>query len=489
MGSFREFLDNLKGYNEINTVEEQIDWDLEAAAICTMSQRVGGPAVLFSNVKDYPNMLLTGAVFSGPGFYYWPQEKRLMHGRMAVALDLEPDTHYEEFVETILDRGKAPIRAIEVESGSSQQLVIDDVDLYSYPIPRLHEKDGGRYLTSHIMLHRDQENGWTNLNMEPLMLYRRNMLVRTKPSRQTMPSQSEVIIEKYHRQNKPAPFAIVIGAPPALTMTARFNNPPGADEYGFAGGLGLKPLILVKAKLSDILVPADAEMILEGHVYPGDMAEGGPFPSLSFYEEKKEGYVYRVECITQRRDAILPFSVEGVKSSDSMCLLSLMHSAQMLNLLRTNGIPAKWMTMPVEAKLSLGVVALHSPQPVPGLPGRAAHLVFGKSPYIRQMIFVDNDVDPQDFTTSVLTDKIYKASFQRNYFVSPQAEKPLGLTENHDFNSGLTSTAFIDATWRLDRAPETIPRRINFEVCFPEDVKNDLLRKWNKELKLTPKAW
>ena len=488
MGSFREFLNNLRSYGEINTVEEEIDWDLQAAAICTMSQRVGGPAVLFSNVKDYPNMPLTGAVFCGPGFYYWPQQKRLMHGRMALALDLEPDTHYEEVMETLLERIKSPIRAIQVESGSSQELVIDDVDLYKYPIPRLHEKDGGRYLTSHVILHRDEENGWTSFSMQPLMLYRRNMLVHGRPTRLTMPSQSEIIIEKYHRQKKPAPFAVVIAAPPALTMGARFNNRPGTDEYGFAGGLGLKPLILVKAMLSDILVPADAEMILEGHVYPGEMAEEGPFPSLSFYEERKKGYVYRVERITQRRDPILPFAVEGAKPSDSMCLLSLMHSAQMINLLRTNGIPAKWMTIPVEAKLVLGVVALHRPQPVPGLPGRAAHLVFGKSPFIRQMIFVDDDVDAQDFTTSVLIDKVYKANFSRNYFISPQAQKPLGLTENHDFDSGLTSTAFIDATWRLDRAPETIPRRINFEVCFPDDVKKRVLSRWNEELKLTPKA-
>jgi 4-hydroxy-3-polyprenylbenzoate decarboxylase len=488
MGSFREFLNNLKGYDEVNTIEEKIDWDLQAAAICAMSQRAGGPAVLFSNVKDYPNMPLTGAAFCGPGFYYWPQQKRLMHGRMAVALDLEPDTHYEEVMETLLERIKSPIRAIQVESGSSQEVEIEDVDLYKYPIPRLHEKDGGRYLTNQVILHKDEESGWTGFSTQPLMLYRRNMLVHGRPARQTTPSQSEIIIEKYHRQKKPAPFAIVIGAPPALTMGVRFGNPPGTDEYGFAGGLGLKPLILVKAKLSEILVPADAEMILEGHVYPGETAEEGPFPSLSFYEERKQGNVYRVELITQRRDPILPFSVDGAKSSDTMCLLSLMHSIKMTNLLRSNGIPIKWMTIPLEAKLVLAVAALYTPQPAPGIPGRAAHLVLGKSPFIRQMIFVDDDVDAQDFTTSVLTDKVYKAAFHRNYFISPRAEKSAGLTENHDFESGLTSTAFIDATWRLDRAPETIPRRVNFEVCFPDDVKKRTRSRWNEEFKLTPKA-
>src|SRR3989304_664631 len=105
------------------------------------------------------------------------------------------------------------------------------------------------------------------------------------------------------------------------------------------------------------------------------MAEEGPFASISFYTERVQSFVYRVECITQRRDPILPFVAEGARPSDSMCLLSLLHSAELTNLLRRSGVPVKWVTLPVEGRLVLAIVCLAS-QPIPGLQGRSADLMF-----------------------------------------------------------------------------------------------------------------
>jgi len=79
MASFRSFLDDLIKKDELKTITDQVDWDLESSAICAMSQRTGGPAVQFANVKEYPGMPLVGSVFSGPGMFEWPQQKRKMH--------------------------------------------------------------------------------------------------------------------------------------------------------------------------------------------------------------------------------------------------------------------------------------------------------------------------------------------------------------------------------------------------------------------------
>jgi 4-hydroxy-3-polyprenylbenzoate decarboxylase len=491
MPVFRDFLDDLKRNEELRVIDEEIDWDLQASAVCAMTQRVGGPAIQFSNVRDYPGVPLVGSVLAGPGFLEWPQQERKMQGRIAIASGLDKDTHYDEVMETLSERKKAPIRAIEVGAGPSQEVVIEakDVDLYKYPIPRLHDKDGGRYLTSQVVLTRDAEAAWTNFGVYRLMLLGRNRLVQGTAPRLTRPRDIEKMVAKYGARGEPLPFAIVIGAPPAMTMASCLASPEGTDEYALAGGLGLTSISLVKAKLSDILVPADAEIILEGHIYPGEMAEEGPFASISYYTPKAKNFVYRVELITQRRNPVLPFVAEGARASDSMCLFSMLHSVEMLDFIRGFGVPAKWVTMPVETKLVLGVVSIMRPQPVPGLPGRAAMLIFGISPLIRQLIFVDDDVNSEDFVISVMLDKVYKAHFYRDYHISPRADKPLGLTENHDFETGLTSTAYIDATWRLDRAPETLPRRVTFEACFPEEVQDNVIRIWNEELKLTPTAW
>ena len=197
--------------------------------------------------------------------------------------------------------------------------------------------------------------------------------------------------------------------------------------------------------------------------------------------------VYNVECITQRKDPILPFEVEGARASDKMCMLSVMHSAEIHEYLQLCGVPVKWVTLPVEGKLCLAIVSLSS-QLLPGYPGRLSELIYSMSPYVRQVLVVDSDVDSEDLVKALM-DRVLKANFKRNYFISNRSDNPLGLTENHDFNTNTSSTLCIDATWRMDRPPETIPRRVTYEYCIPEDIQKKVITDWNENLKLSPKVW
>jgi 4-hydroxy-3-polyprenylbenzoate decarboxylase len=490
MGAFRDFLEELREAGELNVIQEKIDWDLQAAAICAMSQRTGGPAVQFNNLKDFGGISLAGSLLSGPGFMEWPQVPRRMHGRIAVALGLPPDTHYTEVLETVIDRMDSPIRAVEVERGPCQEVVIEgeDVDLFKYPIPRIHDKDGGRYLTFHTVLVRDEDKAWTNMGTYRLQLAGRDALVHGGIPRRTQPSHFEQIIRTYHGKGQAAPFAVVLGPPPEMMMASALSSPEGTDEYALAGGLALNSIPLVKGRLSNLMVPANAEVVLEGHIYPGDVAEEGPFGGISYYlERSKNNLVLRVECITQRKEPILPFVAESAKPSDTICLFSLLHSAELERILRKCGLPVKWLVIPVEARLCLGVVSLAT-QPIPGLPGRAAQLMVAYSPFVRKVLVVDRDLDSEDLPT-MITDRNFKASAERHYFISPKIDKPLGWTENHSFTERLGSWMVIDATWRNDRDPATIPRRTTFEVCFPDEVRKKVISNWNEKWKLTPKAY
>ncbi len=490
MGAFRNFLEELKARGELNVINEEVDYELQAAALCAMSQRVGGPAIQFNKVKDYPGLSMAGSMLCGPGFIEWPQVPRRMHGRMCIALGLEANTHYSDLLETVIDRMQTPIKAMEVESGPCQEVVIkgENVDLFKYPIPKIHDQDGGRYLTFHVTLVRDKEKAWTNIGVYRLMVAGRNTLIHGGIPRRTRPSNFEEIVRKYHSKGEPAPFAVVVGPPPEMIMTAVLSTPEGSDEYGLAGGLGLNSIPLVKAQLSDILVPAEAEIILEGHIYPGVAKEEGPFAGISYYLERSpNNFVYQVECITQRKNPILPFIVEGARPSDSMCLFSVFHSAELTRMLRMSGVPVKWLEIPVEARLCLGIVSLAA-QPIPGLPGRAAQLMVAYSPFIRQVLVVDGDLDSEDLPT-IITDRNFKANVERDYYIYPKMEKPLGLTENHSFREKLGSWMYIDATWRMDRDPATVPRRTTFEVCFPKEIREKVIKNWNEKWKLSPKVW
>ncbi|MFZ3114646.1 MAG: UbiD family decarboxylase [Syntrophales bacterium] len=481
MSSLREFLEDLEINNELNVIEDEVDWNLEASAICAMSQRTGGPAVQFNKVKGYEEGKLVGSLFTGPGFMYWPQVERLMYGRIALGLGLEKDIDYEEFQETIIERKRAPIRAIEVDGGPCQEVIIEakDVDLYKYPIPRLHDKDGGRYLTSHVVFAHDNEKQCTNTGIYRLMLGDRNKLVHGSIPRRTQPTHIEQMVAKAAKKNEPVPFAIAIGAPPPVYASAFMNLPATTDEYSIAGGLGANPIALVKAKLSDILVPVEAEMVLEGQILPGVKGEEGPFGSISYYTSKMQNFVYDVQMITHRVKPLLPFIAEGAKPSDSMCLASCLHAAELLEHCRSTvfGAVIKWITIPVEAKLTLAIVCL-GPQRLPGFPARIARAIYARSPFIRKTIFVDSDVNAQELAIA-LNDRVSKVNYDTNVFISPMA-KSLGLTENHGFGGGLSSTWTVDATWRFDRPDEDKARRMTFEASIPKDVRDRVVALWKK---------
>ncbi|EFK07624.1 3-octaprenyl-4-hydroxybenzoate carboxy-lyase [delta proteobacterium NaphS2] len=483
MSSLRDLLEDLEDEQELNIIEDEVDWNLEAAAICAMNQRTGGPAVQFNNVKGYPDGKLVGSLFTGPGFMWYPQVPRMMHGRIAMGLGLEKDIKYEEFQETIIERKKAPIRSIEVDEGPCHDVIIEanDVDLYKYPIPRLHEKDGGRYLTSHTVHVYDAESQTSNSGVYRLMLGGRNKLVHGSIPRRVSPTGIEKIVAKAAKKNEAVPFAIVIGSPPPVTAAGAMNLSSRTDEYAVAGGLGANPVALVKAKLSDILVPVDAEMVLEGEIVPGATMEEGPFGSISYYTDKMRNFIYDVQLITHQEGPILPFVAEGAKPSDSMCLLSALHSTELLEYCRNNvfGSVINWVTLPVEAKLNLAIVCLGR-QALPGFPGRIARAIYSQSPYVRKTIFVDPDVQAEELSIA-LNDRVNKVKYEDNVFISPMG-KPLGLTENHGFGGGdLSSTMTVDATWRFDRPGETKARRNTFEAAIPKDVRDRVVALWKRQ--------
>jgi 4-hydroxy-3-polyprenylbenzoate decarboxylase len=489
MKTLRAFLDALRRYDELKTIDDEIHWDLQAAAICGMSQKTGGPAVHFTNVSGYSkDHSLVGSLFSGPGALY-PDYKRKMWGRIAVGLGLEPDTPYDELMEVLTERRAAPIKAMQVDAGPAQECVIDgdQVDIYKFPIPRANQIDGGRYLTQHVILVKDPDSGWISWSSDRCMVLGKDKLVDGPPP--PMPTRMskrhiDVILDKYKAIGKPMPFAIVIGASPGEFMTAMMAKPAGTDEASIAGGLMVDPVTMAKAKLSDILVPVDAEIILEGHVYPGEVATEGPYTSISRCFEKGESFVYTVELISHRKEPIFPFIVEGCPVSDTTAITSVLHANDLLKHLRRRFF-IKFVALPVEAKLCLGCVSVNK-QLYAGVPQHIAHNVFANSPYIERLIILDGDVDYED-TGTMIGDSTLKAHSGRDYHFS-DINRVISPTANHDLETGLTSTLWIDATWRIDRPAANIPRRVSFETCFPYELQKSVIDKW-KKLGLHPDPW
>jgi 4-hydroxy-3-polyprenylbenzoate decarboxylase len=150
----REFISKLETEGEVKRIEEEVDWNLEAGAMSRLSNEAGLPAPFFQKIKDYPSR------------YRLFSEALSNHRRIAVAMDLDPDTHVKELIEKYLSRKEKPIKPVMVKDGPCKENIRigQDVDLFEYPVPLIHEGDGGRYIgTWHITINKDPDGDWVNL--------------------------------------------------------------------------------------------------------------------------------------------------------------------------------------------------------------------------------------------------------------------------------------------------------------------------------------
>jgi 4-hydroxy-3-polyprenylbenzoate decarboxylase len=223
----RQYLDKLKQQGQLNTIEEPIDWKLQAGAICSASNRNGGPAVLLNNIKDYSKgFSLAGGLYTGPPNVLYAKEKPW--SRQAIMLGLDPEVDWEGFVSEMTAGIANPIKPIQVTSGPCKQNIIsgEDVDVLKLPVPYLHEGDGGRYGTCSFVIVKDPETNWQYWGFHRWMVIDRNRLAgplepTIAPFLSFPPYHLSIIYEKYRAQKKAMPFCIVIGGDPANLLALR----------------------------------------------------------------------------------------------------------------------------------------------------------------------------------------------------------------------------------------------------------------------------
>ena len=302
--SLRDFLQRLGDMGDLKTITAEVDWDQEATAIATEAVKKDGPALLFENIKDHKNT---------------PGKKLTINSlanlrRVAVALDLPPDTHPRDILLTWRKKSKNLIKPILVNNGPCKEVIKkgSDVNVLDFPIPKLHPLDGGRYIIWNLSLTKDPETGWINVGMYNSMVHEKNLVGYTP-----IPTQHGMMhARKYHDMGRELPYAIAIGCEPVIGMAACAPFPPGVCEYDVAGGLRGEPLQLVKCETVDLEVPATAEIVMEGTVSldPRTYRKEGPFGRYtgSYGSLIPQGApVFKVNCITHRKDPILATVLDG----------------------------------------------------------------------------------------------------------------------------------------------------------------------------------
>ena len=312
----REYIRFLEEKGDLRRITVPVSHELEMTEIADRVIKSGGPALLFENVIGFDIPVLINMFGS--------------QQRMAWALGVDNLDAVVDRVQGLLGLMHGPPQGLlnklrtlgqlvhlgsfqpkTANSGPCQEVVLqgDEVDLYRFPILKCWPLDGGPFITLPLVITKDPETGIQNYVIYRMQVY----------DKQTtgMHWQTHKVGSHHYRLShelglEKLDVAVALGGDPATIWTGSAPLPPDMDEMAVAGFLREEAVELVKAKTNDLLVPAQAEIVLEGYVTPGEEREEGPFGDHTGYYSMEDPYpVFHVTCITHRKDPIYPASIVG----------------------------------------------------------------------------------------------------------------------------------------------------------------------------------
>ena len=314
----RDFIAALEAQGELKRVKAEVDPYLEITEICDRTLRAGGPALLFENVKGH-DMPLLGNLFGTPkrvalGMGQDSVEALREVGKLLAFLK-EPDPPKGlkdawdklPIFKQVLSMGpksvkRAPVQEVVYEG--------DEVDLGRLPIQHCWPGDAAPLVTWPLVITKGPHKKRQNLG-----IYRQQKIAKNRLIMRWLSHRGGALdfleFQKAH-PGEPFPVAVALGADPATILGAVTPVPDSLSEYAFAGLLRGSRTELVKCGHADLEVPASSEIILEGFIYPDDMAPEGPFGDhTGYYNEVDHFPVFTVTRMTMRRDAIYHSTYTG----------------------------------------------------------------------------------------------------------------------------------------------------------------------------------
>ncbi|MBI4291902.1 MAG: UbiD family decarboxylase [Betaproteobacteria bacterium] len=381
--TMRDFLAVLDKKGLLRRVTRPVDHLWEPAALAKWmyqalpsEQRFG---MFFENVKGCSIPIVTAAMGANTATY-------------ATALDVEPDGINAAWVRAC----RNPIAPRIVDKAPCQEVVLtgDDVKLSALPIPVWTPgKDVGPYITTNTVT-KDLDTGVQNMGVYRTMVRDdRHVISNLRPGR-----QGYINTLTWTDKGKAAPVAWVVAAPPAVHLATVANLPYGSDEMGVAGGMMGAPVNMVKCTSIDLHVPADAEIIIEGEVRPGEEDIEGPFGEAAGYMGPVGPRpLVRITAITHRKNPIYYGYTSQMAPSESTTIQSLTNAGVMLKALRHDlgEITVSDVFIDLNFAGMLGHAFIAMKPTYPGHAKKVGRLAATMS-LLKRVTVVDNDIDIRD---------------------------------------------------------------------------------------------
>jgi UbiD family decarboxylase len=387
----REFIARAESVGEVTRIAGA-DWNLELGTLAEIvyHARPEPPALLFDDVPGYPKgmRLLSGATNSSK--------------RLAITMGLPVPNCPLDVVRAYRDRMKShrPIAPKTVSKGAVLENIDRDdrIDILKFPVPKLHEHDGGRFIgTDDLVIMRDPEENWVNCATYRVMVQDRNHVsVWISPGK-----HGRQIREKYFKAGKPCPVLISCGHDPLLFLAGGNELKFGLSEYDYAGGHRGEPYEIVESELYGLPMPAHAEIVLEGMMTADKLAKEGPFGEFTGYyaSSPSEQPVVHLQRVYHRNDPILGIASPMRPPSDfsfSKCVMKAGMIWDEVERAGLSGVHGVWCHEFGGARM-FNVIAIQ--QAYPGHARQAGLLAAScqSGSYLgRFVVVVDEDVDPTD---------------------------------------------------------------------------------------------
>ena len=424
--TLRMWLRHLAATGRMAEIAPNVGLRFELAAIAKKLE--GKQAMLFPAPDGHPLPVVSGVLAART----W----------MAEAMGVPPG----ELLARFRRAADAPLPSHEVPRAEApcQEVMVNDIDLAGLlPLPTHNELDAGPYITAGLVIARNPATGRQNVSINRLQLQGPNRLGVL-----ILPRDLNRFYTAAEEKGEPLPVSIVVGVDPLTLLASQAIAPLDTDELEIAGALHGRPLRVVKSVRSEIRVPADAEIVIEGQILPKVREEEGPFGEFpQYYGPKGRRQVVEITAVTHRRDPLFHTIVPG--GLEHLLLGAIPREATILSYLHRN--------FPNVLDVHLapgGVCRYHLYVKIKKrLPSEAMNIIMAalSSHFdVKHVIVVDHDVDihdPNQVEWAVAT----RFQADKDLLVIPSSQGSRLDPSAHD---GISAKMGLDATLPLNPGPE-----------------------------------
>lgn len=401
----RDFIQHLETLGELRRIHTALDPVLEITEVCDRTLKRQGPALLFENPKGSEHRLLAN-------LFGTPYRVALGMGQdsvtalrdigklLAFLKEPDPPRGLRDMVDKLpVFKQVLNMPAREIRNAPCQQVVLqgDDIDLARYPIQTCWPGDAAPLITWALVITRGPYKERQNLG-----IYRQQVIARNKVIMRWLAHRGGALDFRdwqVAHPGQPFPVAVALGADPATLLGAVTPVPDTLSEYAFAGLLRGAKTEVARCLLGNLQVPATAEIILEGFIYPGETAAEGPFGDhTGYYNEVEQFPVFTIERITQREQAIYHSTYTG-RPPDEPAVLGVALNEVFVPILQKQFPEIVDFYLPPEGcSYRLAIVSMKKQYP-----GHAKRVMFGVWSFLRQFMYtkfvivVDDDIDARNW--------------------------------------------------------------------------------------------